>query len=661
MKILLFLLLVVHMTTCCYSQSFSSHKIAVTPVEEPEIEYDEMGYRNAMRTRYFDRFKRKDQFTEFVEMNALAQRELLTSSFVYSNWPECENYLRGLFIETVSSTSPDTAVNVFLVRDESVNAAMYENGTVIINVGLLASVDSEAELAAVLGHEYGHFSSEHAYHRYKQFIKSKKTARSIPLGGLLGLGARAIVKSSLASKLKKMETEADKKAVEFIHARGYDPNAMVITFSRFEAIDQKFQSRNDIKTRFQYIKTHPSDRSRIRQSKKLFTELNCQSGKQFFYDSLLFSSLKKQAVDECIYLSFEKRDYAACVEKSFQQHLYHPDDEFYLFYLAESLKRLIGSNPATAEKYFITWRYNLPSAHDGKEIKTPDTIFTSLNDRKKIRYANSVFYHYEDFIYNFKKEDLPNIKAQNLTDVDTMEFITNNDALRYFKSKLNNNCAAHGLCLYPSQKYFAPSQEHAITEPERKYAEVHRNLDSIRANLSTLNKAYVSLPWISVSSATGGSYNKLDLMMDHDLKSAYHDYFYFRSSDSILYHSDLAFDDRRQLSFAITHLWNISEKKGVGQLWEIEPELFALAAKTGVNKFIISELSILKDRKFVPGYARIGDIGRDKRCDYTILLVDLENNRISKFKDYVTSNQASYDWLFKELEKSFQKVLTAKG
>ncbi len=80
-------------------------------------------------------------------------------------------YLKGVLCRAVG---PDrcNAVRVYVVREPMFNATMSPNGTLRIFSGLLLRVRNEAELAAILGHEFGHFESRHNLNRFKKTRQS---------------------------------------------------------------------------------------------------------------------------------------------------------------------------------------------------------------------------------------------------------------------------------------------------------------------------------------------------------------------------------------------------------------------------------------------------------------------------------------------------------
>jgi len=79
--------------------------------------------------------------------------------------PELEAYMRGVFERLIGRPSPD--LRIYLMHDSSLNAVVLPSGMMIVNTGLLARVRNEAQLAAVLGHEAGHYFRKHSLELYR--------------------------------------------------------------------------------------------------------------------------------------------------------------------------------------------------------------------------------------------------------------------------------------------------------------------------------------------------------------------------------------------------------------------------------------------------------------------------------------------------------------
>lgn len=80
---------------------------------------------------------------------------------------EINRWLRDLLCRTVGDDRCGS-VRVYLVKDLSFNASMFPNGIMIIHTGMLLRLHSEAELAAVMGHEFGHFEKRHSLAAFRE-------------------------------------------------------------------------------------------------------------------------------------------------------------------------------------------------------------------------------------------------------------------------------------------------------------------------------------------------------------------------------------------------------------------------------------------------------------------------------------------------------------
>ncbi|MDB5696135.1 MAG: peptidase, partial [Sphingomonas bacterium] len=75
-------------------------------------------------------------------------------------------YVREVLCKTVGADRCNT-VRIYLIRYPVFNATMSPNGTMRVFSGLLLRARSEAELGAVLGHEFGHFEQRHTLTAFK--------------------------------------------------------------------------------------------------------------------------------------------------------------------------------------------------------------------------------------------------------------------------------------------------------------------------------------------------------------------------------------------------------------------------------------------------------------------------------------------------------------
>lgn len=93
------------------------------------------------------------------------ERALSNSPLVIRDEP-LNAYVKSVLCKTVGSERCD-AVRLYILRVPLFNASMSPNGTMRVFSGLLLRTRSEAELGAVLGHEFGHFENRHTLQQFK--------------------------------------------------------------------------------------------------------------------------------------------------------------------------------------------------------------------------------------------------------------------------------------------------------------------------------------------------------------------------------------------------------------------------------------------------------------------------------------------------------------
>lgn len=97
------------------------------------------------------------------------ERKLADSPLVIRD-EKLNAYVRQALCSTVGSDRCNST-RVYIVRMPIFNASMAPNGTMMVFSGLLLRTRTEAELGAVLGHEFGHFEKRHTLERFKAVRK----------------------------------------------------------------------------------------------------------------------------------------------------------------------------------------------------------------------------------------------------------------------------------------------------------------------------------------------------------------------------------------------------------------------------------------------------------------------------------------------------------
>lgn len=129
-------------------------------------------------------------------------------------------YLQDVACRLGGAHCPDVRVHV--VRTPLFNANMAPNGMMQVWTGLLLRLENESQLAAVLGHEMGHYFERHSLERLRDAKSRMAFAQFIGLFGLVGaIGQLGILASAFAYS-REHETRADRLGMRLLQQAGYD-------------------------------------------------------------------------------------------------------------------------------------------------------------------------------------------------------------------------------------------------------------------------------------------------------------------------------------------------------------------------------------------------------------------------------------------------------
>jgi beta-barrel assembly-enhancing protease len=118
-----------------------------------------------------------------------------------------------------------------------INAYAFPGGSIAVTRGILLKLNSEAELAALLGHELGHVNSRHSASQASQGMMTQMAlaGAAVVVGAAAGGGAGDVAQALgmlgagalLASYSRDHEREADGLGMEYTVRSGYSPEGMV--------------------------------------------------------------------------------------------------------------------------------------------------------------------------------------------------------------------------------------------------------------------------------------------------------------------------------------------------------------------------------------------------------------------------------------------------
>ncbi|MGY6562671.1 MAG: M48 family metallopeptidase [Luteibaculaceae bacterium] len=194
--------------------------------------------------------KAEAKLGEFILQNDFVRSlDSLQYPNTYQLYREVSNHL----IEALEN--PKYEYNFLLSSDKTVNAYCAPGGIIVVNIGLIQSIQSPEELAAVLAHEIGHAELSHFRKRLSRALGTTLIA-SVLTGGDPGVLLNTLNDLVFLGYSRKQENEADDFAFTLLEKSGINPIhlARLLENIQVEEGDMKIP---------EWISTHPDTENRI--------------------------------------------------------------------------------------------------------------------------------------------------------------------------------------------------------------------------------------------------------------------------------------------------------------------------------------------------------------------------------------------------------------
>jgi len=185
------------------------------------------------------------------------------------------SYFSNIGVELSGQTESDFSTlpwEFTLLDSEVLNAFALPGGKVFVSRGLAEKMDSEAELAFVMGHEVGHVTARHVNERISRQMIVTGAATAIAIGAqvsdqdLIRYGVPAVVGAGAGAYLLKFgrdqESEADELGMRYMHRAGYNP------YGAYEAMGILAEAAGNTQRQPEFLSTHPFPETRLGQIEK---------------------------------------------------------------------------------------------------------------------------------------------------------------------------------------------------------------------------------------------------------------------------------------------------------------------------------------------------------------------------------------------------------
>jgi predicted Zn-dependent protease len=169
--------------------------------------------------------------------------------------PALGKYLTGLTCRLAEGHCPDIRVHV--MRTPWFNASMAPNGMMQVWSGLLLRVENEAQLAAIIGHELGHYLERHQVEQLRDARNKAMLAQIVGLiGGVAGAVGKVGILATQFAFSREHETRADRLGMRLMKEAGYEGRQAAQVWDNLLA-ELKVTGGENVGERSAMFATHP--------------------------------------------------------------------------------------------------------------------------------------------------------------------------------------------------------------------------------------------------------------------------------------------------------------------------------------------------------------------------------------------------------------------
>ncbi len=194
-----------------------------------------------------------------VEMGQQEDQQIVESSVIETD-PLLNAYVQGIAGNLWNQVArKDVPYSIKIIHDTSVNSFATLGGFVYLDEGLIDFVQSDDELAGVIGHETGHIERRHVL-----TMNSKAEILNILFGiasmfSPLIYNFGGLAEAGIMAKISREdEIQADRYGLQLMSRAGYDPESMVTMMSHLTVLAD---AKSDLVTK--YLQDHPDPKARV--------------------------------------------------------------------------------------------------------------------------------------------------------------------------------------------------------------------------------------------------------------------------------------------------------------------------------------------------------------------------------------------------------------
>ena len=314
-------------------------------------------------------------------------------------------------------------IHLYIIKSTEVNAFATANGLLFVNMGLLAQVSNESELAFVLGHEIAHYAEKHieSFNTYQDSLKDKD-----PINYYLKYHNRS----------RTHEMEADRISLErYMKQSQYSYTVLDGIFDVLQYSDLPFDevpfNKSLVETSFYHFPdnyfltnitpissradmvdtlfTHPNIERRRTAARSIVAGMSETGRSVFVQPESLFNEVRELARFECVRILLSRHSYDHAFYNTYVLQRAHPNNVYLEEAMVSALYGLskhknYGQVSATIESYKDVEGELQQTSHFFAKIGKQEASLLALRAAWKARQNHPDNIYYKEVIDDLMKD-----------------------------------------------------------------------------------------------------------------------------------------------------------------------------------------------------------------------------------------------------------------
>ncbi len=285
----------------------------------------------------FPRRPKKQDIQALMEAARAEEKRLEQSDALYRD-SKLEFYVNQVAMRLVATVpGKDGGFRVKVIKDPHLNAFTYPDGFCYVNTGILARLENEAQLAALLAHEIAHFINQHAVNGIRRLQHhSDPAARDLADENTASSAfVPQNVECTWSGYRHEAELEADREGLKLMMRAGYNPYEALRLFEHLAEEMEREKYQEPL-----FFGSHPRLQTRIEKCSEFLSSIDPARGYRLNGENR-FGFILRDVILDNIALDIQAGRFVQARQAS-ERFLATYSDDARVYYLLGEIYRQLG-------------------------------------------------------------------------------------------------------------------------------------------------------------------------------------------------------------------------------------------------------------------------------------------------------------------------------